>query len=199
LSQAAFNALAIALLAALLTVSSVLGLQSGHAQGLVHDKVDRRKNPGYFWCAWALWTALAVFAWWHAGTRGWEAWTEPAPVPVAFGAWAPWGATLLVVGLFLAWFFVPVRWHRRGNWWTHRAEYRREKALRALLKQLTADRLTGDDDDTLDDVVDWSDLDWLEQLAINLAAQAPPRRLRLAIEATPEPEFEEEDEEEGHA
>ena len=42
-------------------------------------------------------------------------------------------------------------------------------------------------DESFDEFVDWSDLDFLEQLAVHLAAQAPPRSLRLAMEAIPEP------------
>jgi hypothetical protein len=169
-------------------------MRTGDVPDVMHKTVERGKNPVYFWVMWSMWTAIAALAWWRTGRLAWQAWTDPSPLPVAFSTWAPWAA---VVGLFVGfglWAATPIRWHRRGNRWTHRAEYRREKALRALLKQLTDDRLTGDEDETLDFLVDWSHIDWLEQLAINLAGQEPPRRLRLAIDATPEPPFEDDEE-----
>jgi hypothetical protein len=194
LSSTAFSAIALAVLAFVLSVLTIIELRAGSCRGLLHDTVERGKRPGYFWIAWSLWALLAGYAWYATAGQVGKALRDPAPVPVAFATWAPWAVIALVVTALFAWMFQPIRWHRRGNRWTHRAEYRREKALRALLKQLTDDRLTGDEDETLDFLVDGSHIEWLEQLAINLAGQAPPRRLRVAIDATPEPPFEDDEE-----
>lgn len=191
--------LSLALLAGLLTWLSWNELKIGSVRNpFWHGShIERDYQPAYFWISWTLWAALACASLAITASKGWQAFQAPDPTPASARDLALWGILIALAAVFGAWLALPVRWFRRGNRWTHRAEYRREKALRAQLKQLTDDRKVGegDDEDTLDFLVDWSKIEWLEQLAANLAAQSPPRRLQLALDQTPEPTDEDVDDE----
>jgi len=198
LSELAFSALEWAWVASMLSLGVVFYWRSGQTQG-IGTKIERAKDPWDYWFYTTLWAVIAGTAWYRAGERSWAAWNDPAPRAVQFTQHI---ATLLVVGILVVcglWLAMPMRWIRRGNWWTHRAEYRRERELRVLLKQLTDDRQVRYSDgelNTLDETVDNWKIAWLEQLAGHLAAQSPPRRLQEAFDAMPHAEMEAEAERE---
>jgi hypothetical protein len=99
------------------------------------------------------------------------------------------GLQVAVFAALAAFLVYGRRWRLRGNPLRSagRAAWRRESALRALIRELADDPDPGPDmGDTLDAFVDYADLEWLEQIAAHLAAQSPPRRLSVAIDATDE-------------
>lgn len=109
--------------------------------------------------------------------------TPGAADPVKLVIHALQAAAFAVLAIYL---WIARRWSVRGNPLTApgRAAWRRESVLRALLRDLADEPDAGENGATLDAFVDYAELEWLEEIAAHLAAQAPPRRLLLAIDET---------------
>jgi hypothetical protein len=81
---------------------------------------------------------------------------------------------------------LPTRWWHAET----RAALRRRAAFRARIRELVEPEPDADADsvDMNDLILHHADAEWLEKIAAHLAAQAPPRRLSMAIAATGNPE-----------
>lgn len=194
--QQVASLVAMGLLAAMLATVSVFELKSGSVRSLLwHGRtIERDQEPVHFWIAWCLWAAVALLGLGMTAWKGGLAIQHPDPTPAT-------GRDLLGVALLPAMVICGLlflRLHqlwRRGPPWN--GALRRERELDKLIRSLADDQGPVYDDETreasLEMLLKYGDLEFLEQVAAHLATQAPPRSLRRALDELDPPVDDDED------
>jgi hypothetical protein len=175
-----YMALAMAAWAALMAQISLVQFGSGRANvPQMETEYRRDANPFGFWGAWIATTVFAAALVGVAVQAGFRyAHGDPATGMRPGLDWL--GAAILL------WMLVAWTWGRGGLPHTQFRRARERWRLRARFVALTADRETGMKDISFDEFLDLAEVEWLDDVLLQLALQPEPRSLAKAISATDE-------------
>jgi hypothetical protein len=162
-----------------MTIVSVMELRSGSAIRMFGSgDTERATQPWRFWFEWLVWALLTTAMWASCVRYAFAVRAARDPMPASFLEWfGVSAAVLLIIGAALAW---SAR-HQLRYGWPGDAEAREASRRETLLRARIGAADPSASRREIAAVVDRMSLGTIARVAEHLEAQAPPRRLSLAV------------------